>query len=116
MTLRGAFLLGCLLLEGCAGRREQRRSQPVRMMVGRSIAFLPVLFAERLGLYDKEGLAVSIDTTAVSTTQPFRPYSGTAPTSRAASMSRHSPQRFKANHHILRRFTARRFPGAGYFP
>jgi NitT/TauT family transport system substrate-binding protein len=68
VTLRGSFLLGCLLLQGCAGRRDQLKPIPVRMMVGRSIAFLPVLLAERLGLYEKEGLAASIDTTPVSTT------------------------------------------------
>src|SRR3954470_15546679 len=61
MHLQRGFILGLLLLVGCRNKTEHAQLIPVRIMVGRSTSFLPVLLAQRLGMYKKQGLAVSIE-------------------------------------------------------
>ena len=61
------LLLGLLILGSCGKQAEHSRLVAVKMMVGRSPCFLPVLLAQQLGLYRKQGLAVTIDDASSTT-------------------------------------------------
>src|SRR5436305_4992640 len=69
---RRAFLscpvsLACLPLSGCKSAGTSSSHIPVRIIVGRSTSFCPVLIAQRLGMYEKHGLAASIEDTNSTT-------------------------------------------------
>jgi NitT/TauT family transport system substrate-binding protein len=66
-TLRCQLLLGCALLHSCDPHLDRKQLIPVRIMIGRSTGFLPVLIAEQLGMYRNQGLAVTIDDTSSTT-------------------------------------------------
>lgn len=61
------ILLGCVLLHSCAHHTDQKRLIPVRIMIGRSTGFLPLLLAKQLGMFRNQGLAVTIDDTSSTT-------------------------------------------------
>jgi NitT/TauT family transport system substrate-binding protein len=61
------LVLGSVLLHSCRQRADQKALIPVRIMIGRSTGFLPLLLAKELGMYRHYGLAVTIDDTSSTT-------------------------------------------------
>ncbi len=55
------ILLGCLLLQSCRHGADQKSLIPVRIMIGRSTSWLPLLLAQRLNFAEKHGLKLSIE-------------------------------------------------------
>jgi NitT/TauT family transport system substrate-binding protein len=56
-----------LSLNGCKRSTKSTSLIPVKIMVGRSTSFCPVLLAQQLGFYEKHGLAASIEDTNSTT-------------------------------------------------
>ena len=69
IRLQQWLVLGLLVLASCRKQAEHTRLIPVRIMIGRSTSFLPVLLSQRLRFYRNQGLDVRIDDAAPSTTR-----------------------------------------------